>query len=324
MMEYYHRLAAALSSPWPESVVLALVRLTLAGIFWRSGRTKVADGELLTLSDSTWELFRTEYSGVPLPPDFAAIVATGAEHLFPILLVAGLFTRGAALALLIMTAVIQLCLSGCLVDRTFSLDRARSHTDCARRRFDCDGFAFHREAVCVKSEEAILAQLAAMAQRGDRVAYATFLSESQLWLKRYFLRKVGPDYLEDVVQETLLSVHKKLASYDPNRPLMPWLAAIARYRWVDHLRLKYKAMRQNDIRDEITNAWNSVSEIPARISLDQLLNHLSESQAKAIEMVKIEGLSVAEAASVTGQSEALIKVNVHRGLKKLAAMIDRA
>ncbi|MFM5955378.1 MAG: DoxX family protein [Novosphingobium sp.] len=108
MLKHYDRLIAAISSPWPESLVLLFVRVVFAGIFWRSGLAKMADGSWFTISDGTWELFRTEYSGVPLPPELAAPLAAGAEHLFPVLLVAGLFTRVSALALLVMTVTIQI------------------------------------------------------------------------------------------------------------------------------------------------------------------------------------------------------------------------
>ncbi len=108
MLKLYDRLIAAISSPWMESLVLLFVRVVFAGIFWRSGQAKMAEGSWFTISDGTWELFRTEYSGVPLPPELAAPLAAGAEHLFPLLLVAGLFTRASALALLVMTLTIQI------------------------------------------------------------------------------------------------------------------------------------------------------------------------------------------------------------------------
>lgn len=176
----------------------------------------------------------------------------------------------------------------------------------------------------MKAEDASLARLAGLAQLGDRVAYATFLAECQLWLRRYFARKVGAEYLDDLVQETLLSVHAKLASYDPKRPFLPWLAAIARYRWVDQLRRIYKAGDSVEVSDELADEFDNESEIAARISLDRLFAHLPAGQVRAIEMVKIEGLSVAEAATASGQSESLVKVNIHRGLKKLAALIEKA
>jgi putative oxidoreductase len=104
----YNRFVATLSAPWIDAVMLLFVRISLAGIFWRSGRTKVDEGSWLSVSDSAKFLFEEEYKGVPLPPEFAAYMATYAEHLFPVLLVAGLFTRLSALALLGMTMVIQI------------------------------------------------------------------------------------------------------------------------------------------------------------------------------------------------------------------------
>jgi putative oxidoreductase len=104
----YDRLTEFLSGRWIESAALLLARLALAGVFWRSGRTKVVEGSWLEISDATRFLFETEYSGVPLSSDVAAPMAAYAEHIFPILLVLGLLTRLSALALLIMTLVIQI------------------------------------------------------------------------------------------------------------------------------------------------------------------------------------------------------------------------
>lgn len=176
----------------------------------------------------------------------------------------------------------------------------------------------------MKADEASLARLAALSQRGDRAAYAAFLGACQHWLRRYFARKVGAEHLDDLVQETLISVHAKLASYDPARPLLPWLAAIARYRWVDQLRRIYKAHDATGEVEDLPGIDDPETAVAARISLDRLFAHLPEGQVQAIELVKIEGRSVAEAASACGQSESLIKVNIHRGLKKLAALIEKA
>lgn len=103
----YDRLVAALGSRVPEGLALLLARAALAGIFWRSGRTKVVEGTALTVSENARFLFEYEYTGLPLPPGFAAPLATYAEHFFPMLLVLGLFTRFAAVSLLAMTLVIQ-------------------------------------------------------------------------------------------------------------------------------------------------------------------------------------------------------------------------
>ena len=95
------RLARAL----PDDALLLLDRVAVAAIFFLSGRTKVEG--LFTIKPSTYELFRSEYALPLVPPEVAAHMAATAEHVFPLLLVLGLGTRGAALALLGMTAVIE-------------------------------------------------------------------------------------------------------------------------------------------------------------------------------------------------------------------------
>lgn len=174
----------------------------------------------------------------------------------------------------------------------------------------------------MRADEPSLGRLMAMAQRGDRQAYTTLLTECQRWLKSYFGRRVAPCHLDDLVQETLMALHHKLATWDSSRAFLPWLAAIARYRWVDSLRRIYRAA-ESELDDEIAG-FDEEPAIAARISLERLFAQLPDAQAQAIELVKIEGLSVAEAARACGQSESLIKVNIHRGLKKLTAMIEKA
>ena len=104
----YERFVSLAASRPAEAAALLLVRVALGGVFWRSGQTKIAEGTWFSISDTTAELFRTEYAAVPLPSDFAAVAAATAEHLFPVLLLLGLATRFSALALLGMTMVIQL------------------------------------------------------------------------------------------------------------------------------------------------------------------------------------------------------------------------
>ena len=108
LLDRYDRLTAWLASRLPEGLALLLTRVALAGIFWRSGRSKVEEGTLLSIGEQAYFLFEYEYTGLPIPPAIATPMATWAEHLLPILLVLGLFTRLSALGLLAMTLVIQL------------------------------------------------------------------------------------------------------------------------------------------------------------------------------------------------------------------------
>jgi putative oxidoreductase len=111
--------AIAVFSRIPDSLIALIGRFSVAAIFWKSGQTKVQDfaidivaGEFTIgwprLSDSVVDLFRDEYRLPLIPPEWAALMAAFAEHVFPALLLIGLATRFSALALLIMTLVIQI------------------------------------------------------------------------------------------------------------------------------------------------------------------------------------------------------------------------
>ena len=171
------------------------------------------------------------------------------------------------------------------------------------------------------AREATLRDLMQRAQAGDKQAYSVLLEQAGRWLARFFSQKIAADAVDDLVQDTLISLHRKRASYDPSRPFLPWLAAIARYRWVDRLRQTYKhaaTALDFDIGEE-----SHEDVVGAKISIDRLLDQIPNNQANVIRMVKIDGLSIIEAAAKSGQSEPLVKVNIHRGLKKLAALIER-
>lgn len=103
---HWNRLAGALEKLLGHSALALVDRIAIAAIFFLSGRTKVEG--FLTVSDSAIMLFREEYKVPLISPEIAAHMATYAEHLFPLLLLVGLFTRLSALALLCMTAVIQI------------------------------------------------------------------------------------------------------------------------------------------------------------------------------------------------------------------------
>ncbi len=171
------------------------------------------------------------------------------------------------------------------------------------------------------ADEPTLARLMAAAQDGDKAAANALLTEAVLWLERYFRRRVPPHQIDDLVQEVLIAFYTKRATWDPQRPFLPWLAAIARYRWVDHLRKVYRH-EARELMDQDAVEESEEDVVMARVSLDRLLGGLPERQARVIEMVKISGLSIRETAEKTGQSESLVKVNIHRGLKKLAAMVE--
>lgn len=175
----------------------------------------------------------------------------------------------------------------------------------------------------VTGDEATLARLMRAAQAGDKRAYAALLEEVARWLRRYFRGRIAPERIDDLVQDVLVSLHTKRATYDPARAFFSWLAAIARYRWLDHLRADYRG-RTSELHEDSAAEDSDEDVVIARVSLDRLFEQLPPTQAEVIELVRIEGCSIAEASERTGQSQSLVKVNIHRGLKKLSALVEKA
>ena len=174
--------------------------------------------------------------------------------------------------------------------------------------------------------ESELAPTWACALGGDGLAYRQALVCIAARLRGYFSRRLTalPDEVEDLVQETLLAVHNKRHTYQPEQPVTAWLHAIARYKLIDMLRARSSREALHDPIDEDSSALMSDAEPAAqeaRRDLRVLLARLPDKQRLPIEYVKIEGLSVAQAAQLTGLSESAVKVGVHRGLKLLAAGI---
>lgn len=162
-------------------------------------------------------------------------------------------------------------------------------------------------------------RLMGKAQGGDAASYRALLGGCRDWLLRYYVRRISPAMVDDLVQETLISLHAKRATFDPSRPFYPWLAAIARYRWVDALR---KQVQVDELHEGDAAVDHEEDAILSRLSLDSLLVRLPPAQANVITLTRVEGRSIEEAARISGQSESLVKVNVHRGLKRLAALVE--
>ncbi|MGH8790928.1 MAG: sigma-70 family RNA polymerase sigma factor [Cupriavidus necator] len=160
---------------------------------------------------------------------------------------------------------------------------------------------------------------------GDAAAYHGFLKELSAYLRGFFRKRLfrWPDEVEDLVQETLLAVHNQRHTYRPDQPLTAWVHAIARYKLVDMLRSRASREALSDPLDDELEVFASsdTDAADARRDLGRLLAGLPDRQRLPIVHVKLEGLSVVEAAQMTGMSESAVKVGVHRGLKALAAKI---
>lgn len=145
---------------------------------------------------------------------------------------------------------------------------------------------------------------------------------------RVFFRarmRIGdPSHIEDLVQETLIAIHTRRESYNPEQPLRAWVYAIARYKLIDHFRRTKTtgvSVPVDEIEDLFSNEEADASD-PAR-DVAALLDRLPAKQRMAIRLVKLEELSIREAAQRTGMSESDVKISIHRGMKKLSALVAR-
>jgi len=164
--------------------------------------------------------------------------------------------------------------------------------------------------------------LMARAQNGDKRAYDEALRLCQKWLKLYLSTRLQPGAIDDVIQETLMAIHRKRHTYDPSRPFPPWFVAIARYKWLDRLRTIY---RTEEI--ELTDQYGLKSHEEAVLSslvLERMMEQLPPAQAKVLHLAKIEGHSIEDIAQMTGQSVSLVKVNIHRARKKILKLLEKS
>jgi RNA polymerase sigma-70 factor, ECF subfamily len=162
---------------------------------------------------------------------------------------------------------------------------------------------------------------------GDADAYHQLLERLTGHLRAYYRRRFarighGPAEAEDLLQETLIAVHTHRHTYDRSQPFTPWIHAIARYRFLDYLRRTKSSFKDVPLesRQELTAA-SDIGAIESGLDLDRLMSSISSKARQAIQYVKLEGVSVSEAATRCGMSESAVKVAVHRGLKTLALRI---
>lgn len=163
------------------------------------------------------------------------------------------------------------------------------------------------------------------AMEGDSQAYHSFLTAIAPHLRKIARRRcdefgVSSNEAEDVVQEVLLTIHLKRGTWDPSRPLAPWMSTIVRNKLVDSLRRRGKHV---EVPLEDVVATLEVDErISAsnRIDIEKFLSKLREPQRTIVQAISIEGESVRETASRLNMSEGAVRVALHRALKGLAAL----
>jgi RNA polymerase sigma-70 factor (ECF subfamily) len=162
---------------------------------------------------------------------------------------------------------------------------------------------------------------------GDAAAYHQLLERLTAHFRSYYRHRFarighGPTEAEDLLQEALIAIHTHRHTYDQSQPFTPWIHAIARYKFLDYLRRTKSSFKDLPLENTDELMSNSdMTSVDSAIDLQRLLAQISAKARKAIQDVKVDGLSVSEASARSGMSESAVKVAVHRGLKALALRI---
>lgn len=174
-----------------------------------------------------------------------------------------------------------------------------------------------------------LSRLMRAAQDGDAPAYAALLREVAPLLRNAVRgrgRSLQPPDVEDLVQDVLLSLHAVRATYDPDRPFLPWLFGIMRNRMADRARRHARRAAHEvaverlpeTLSDEAANMEHGYRDPQA---LRQAIAALPRGQREAVEMLRLRELSLKEAAAASGTSVAALKVAVHRAVRALRKLL---
>ena len=178
-----------------------------------------------------------------------------------------------------------------------------------------------------ESHDAVWAELMQAAQDGDKRCYERLLREVTPFIRALARRHChNRADVEEMVQDTLLSVHRVRHTYDPARPFAPWLAAIASRRIIDTVRRRSRVSRHEladaDHETSAVAATNSDMElVRSEQEIAELLASLPQRQRVALEALKLKEMTLVEASEASGQSVGALKVNVHRALKSLRALV---
>jgi RNA polymerase sigma factor (sigma-70 family) len=168
--------------------------------------------------------------------------------------------------------------------------------------------------------------LMARAQEGDTDAYQRLLHEISPYL-RALIRKWHKDHgtIEDTVQEILLTVHSIRHTYDPARPFGPWLVGIANRRAIDSLRRKVRQARRevplDPEHDNVASSPHEPYELLAKHHLNDAIGELPPNQQMAVNLLKIQEMSLKDASTKSGLSIAALKMAMHRAMKNLRSKI---
>lgn len=165
------------------------------------------------------------------------------------------------------------------------------------------------------------------AQQGDKKSYSLLLKDLAPYIRNVITPALAnPDWAEDIVQEVLISIHKSLKTYDPERSFKPWLFAIISFRKTDFLRKHYN--RRDDKKVDLENAGFQKTHVTEPLHAGELkdvesaMQSLPEKQQHILRRVKIEGYTAQEVANEMGMTVSAVKVSVHRSLNKVKEKLE--
>ena len=182
------------------------------------------------------------------------------------------------------------------------------------------------------SREQLWAEAMRAERQGDAVAYERLLrqvADALRGLIRHRLGRLGwsANEAEDIVQEVLIAVHTRRDQWDPGRPFMPWLNAIARYKLIDATR---RMRRESRGRVELTDhEWSDMFEAPTQdedrpaMDVERSVSGLPTAQQAVVRALGMEGQSVRDTARKLQTSEGAVRVTLHRALKRLMGKAER-
>ena len=168
-----------------------------------------------------------------------------------------------------------------------------------------------------------------LAQAGDTEAYSQLLQKVTIRLRRIVRRSrsfLADEDIEDLVQDILLSLHSVRATYDPQRPFMPWLLAITRNRLADGARRYARTSLREVTTDYLdvtfaNESSNRTEDVFGKEDLKNAIDGLPAAQRNAVEMLKLREMSLKDAAAVSGMSIGALKVATHRAMIALRKIL---
>lgn len=170
------------------------------------------------------------------------------------------------------------------------------------------------------------------AQQGDATAYRELLCTVTPRIRQIVAHRrafLSAEDVEDLVQDVLLSLHAVRATYDPRRPFMPWLLAIVRNRLADGARRYRRTAAREVLIEDADVTFAAPATNPRQDAsddleaLDRALQALPAGQRQAIELLKLQELSLREAAAASGSTIGALKVATHRAMAALRKALRR-